>query len=139
MKSIETISSEKHMLNNSNDDMHTKIRTSAPNVNRLRTPNNALSSTARSLPSRRNTSKMSRNSLGKLLFTFRFLVFHFSFFFQTDNPGSFGKSIKRILDILNPTLYQKVKSIEIELGASDDEDILDKSIKVQTALPSRKQ
>ena len=44
-----------------------------------------------------------------------------------------------ILDILNPTLYHKVKSIEIELGASDDEDILDKSIKVQTALPSRKQ
>ena len=65
MKSIETISSEKHMLNNSHDNMHTKIRTSAPNVNRLRTPNNALSSTARSLPSRRNTSKMSRNSLGK--------------------------------------------------------------------------
>jgi len=105
MKSIETISSEKHMLDNSHDNMHTKIRTSAPNVNRLRTPNNALSSTARSLPSRRNTSKMSRNSL----------------------------------DILNPTLYHKVKSIEIELGASDDEDILDKSIKVQTALPSRKQ
>ena len=65
MKSIETISSEKHMLDNSHDNMHTKIRTSAPNVNRLRTPNNALSSTARSLPSRRNTSKMSRNSLGK--------------------------------------------------------------------------
>ena len=56
-----------------------------------------------------------------------------------NNPGSLGKIIKRILDILNPTLYQKVKSIEIELGASDDEDILDKSIKVQTALPSRKQ
>ena len=47
--------------------------------------------------------------------------------------------ITDILDILNPTLYHKVKSIEIELGASDDEDILDKSIKVQTALPSRKQ
>lgn len=105
MKSIETISSEKHMFNHSNDNMHTKVRTSASNVNKLRTPINALSSTARSLPSRRNTSKMSRNSL----------------------------------DILNPTLYHKVKSIEIELGASDDEDILDKSIKVQTAFSSRKQ
>ena len=52
-------------------------------------------------------------------------------------PKHFVIWLTDILDILNPTLYHKVKSIEIELGASDDEDILDKSIKVQTALPSR--
>ena len=39
-----------------------------------------------------------------------------------------------ISDVLNPELYHKVSQIEIDLGGSDDEEMLNKSLIIQGGI-----